>query len=258
MSTSAKVAAAPALPKLVAKRSSGLSRNFRRARASATAPRRVVGTPEYIRHAGAPPPCNAPHPTPRADPPEITEALGPTGPQAPAGRGHSHGVMRSQGLEWTGGTPPRTPGTTAIAGRSSRRCTTSSAAPPSCTARRCTGFGQKTSGRFSTRTACPHRRPLAGAIGVAVIDSRLARRRPAHIPRFRGRQMYCDSISTVRPRQCGPGAPAPGFRRARPPAAVRVSYSERISCTRTSASLCSRSFVAVSNVTGPVRASSRR
>jgi hypothetical protein len=37
-----------------------------------------------------------------------------------------------------------------------------------------------------------------------------------------------------------------------------VSYPERSSCTRTSASLCSRSFVAVSNVTGPVRASSRR
>jgi len=37
-----------------------------------------------------------------------------------------------------------------------------------------------------------------------------------------------------------------------------MSCSERSSCTRTSASLCWRSLVAVSNVTGPDRASSRR
>ncbi|WP_326623910.1 MULTISPECIES: helix-turn-helix domain-containing protein [unclassified Streptomyces] len=39
---------------------------------TATAPRRVVGTPEYDRYEDAPPPCDAPHLTPRADPPGIT------------------------------------------------------------------------------------------------------------------------------------------------------------------------------------------
>ncbi|WP_406474427.1 erythromycin esterase family protein [Streptomyces platensis] len=39
---------------------------------TATAPRRVVGAPEYIQYAGAPPLCDAPHLTPRADPPGIT------------------------------------------------------------------------------------------------------------------------------------------------------------------------------------------
>ncbi|TXS31297.1 hypothetical protein EAO74_09535 [Streptomyces sp. gb1(2016)] len=39
---------------------------------TATAPRRVVETPEYIQYADVPPPCDAPHLTPRADPPGIT------------------------------------------------------------------------------------------------------------------------------------------------------------------------------------------
>ncbi|MFJ3145718.1 LysR substrate-binding domain-containing protein [Streptomyces halstedii] len=50
---------------------------------TATAPRRVVGTPEYIQYADVPPPCDVPpqperrgrcphHLTPRADPPRIT------------------------------------------------------------------------------------------------------------------------------------------------------------------------------------------
>lgn len=40
--------------------------------APATAPRRVVGTSAYTQYADAPPPCDAPHPAPRADPPRIT------------------------------------------------------------------------------------------------------------------------------------------------------------------------------------------
>ncbi|MEV8087217.1 MFS transporter [Streptomyces nigra] len=39
---------------------------------TATAPRRVVGSSAYIQYADGPPPCDAPHPTPRADPPGIT------------------------------------------------------------------------------------------------------------------------------------------------------------------------------------------
>jgi hypothetical protein len=39
---------------------------------TATAPRRVVGTPEYAQYADAPPPCDAPHLTPRAVPPGMT------------------------------------------------------------------------------------------------------------------------------------------------------------------------------------------
>ncbi len=42
---------------------------------TATAPRHVVGTPEYAQCDDAPPPCDAPHPTPRADPPGITGQL---------------------------------------------------------------------------------------------------------------------------------------------------------------------------------------
>ncbi len=39
---------------------------------TATAPRRVVGSPEYTQYEDDPPPCDAPHLTPRADPPGIT------------------------------------------------------------------------------------------------------------------------------------------------------------------------------------------
>ncbi|MFF1418204.1 transposase [Streptomyces sp. NPDC058280] len=39
---------------------------------TATAPRCVVGTPEYIQYADVPPPCDAPYLTPCADPPRIT------------------------------------------------------------------------------------------------------------------------------------------------------------------------------------------
>ncbi|MGW6289492.1 winged helix-turn-helix transcriptional regulator [Streptomyces sp. NPDC055107] len=39
---------------------------------TATAPRRVVGTSPYIQYADVPPPCDAPHLTPHADPPGIT------------------------------------------------------------------------------------------------------------------------------------------------------------------------------------------
>ncbi|MFF2012744.1 glycoside hydrolase domain-containing protein [Streptomyces sp. NPDC058195] len=38
---------------------------------TATAPRRVAGTPEYIQYSGVPPPCDAPRLTPHADPPGI-------------------------------------------------------------------------------------------------------------------------------------------------------------------------------------------
>ena len=55
----------------------------------------------------------------------------------------------------TGSTSPPTPGTTGTASRSSRRCTTSWAGRPRCTARRCTGCARRTSGRSSTSTGSP-------------------------------------------------------------------------------------------------------
>ena len=68
---------------------------------------------------------------------------------------------------WTTGTPsrcsstastsPRTPGTTPTASRSSPRSTTTSAAPPSCTARRCTGCVRRTSASCTTSTASRRR-----------------------------------------------------------------------------------------------------
>ena len=55
----------------------------------------------------------------------------------------------------------RTPGTTATGSRSSRRCTTSSAARPSSTARRCTACARRTSARCATTTASRPRWPIA-------------------------------------------------------------------------------------------------
>src|SRR6478609_5088561 len=49
----------------------------------------------------------------------------------------------------------RTPGTTPTASRSSRRCTTTSAGPPSCTARRCTGCARRTSVSCTTSMVSP-------------------------------------------------------------------------------------------------------
>jgi hypothetical protein len=51
---------------------------------------------------------------------------------------------------WTGSTSPRTAGSTETASRSSRRSTTSSAGPPSCTARPCTACARRTSTRSNT------------------------------------------------------------------------------------------------------------
>src|SRR5664280_1040114 len=58
---------------------------------------------------------------------------------------------------WTTGTSRPTPGTTRTARPSSRRCTTTSAAPPSCTEQRCTGCGRRISAN-STTTTGSHRR----------------------------------------------------------------------------------------------------
>src|SRR6478609_5307004 len=78
---------------------------------TATAPRRVVGAPEYIQYADAPPPCDAPHLTPRADPPGITgQPLDPLAlppaeyTQKPAvvtaSRDHRGLLYRADGGEW--------------------------------------------------------------------------------------------------------------------------------------------------------------
>ena len=61
----------------------------------------------------------------------------------------------------TGGTSRPTPGTTPTARRSSRRCTTSSAARPSSTARPSTGCGRRTSARSPTSTGSRRRGPSA-------------------------------------------------------------------------------------------------
>ena len=58
---------------------------------------------------------------------------------------------------WTGAISRPTPGTAPTASRSSRRCTTSSAVPPSSTVRRCTGCAPGTSGNCGTWTGS--RRP---------------------------------------------------------------------------------------------------
>ena len=83
----------------------------------------------------------------------------------------------------TGSTSHPIPGTTRTARRSSRRCTTSSAAPPRCTGRPCTGYARKTSASQARRRHLPglagqlHRlRAVVHQGGVALPGTRQPRR----------------------------------------------------------------------------------
>ena len=82
----------------------------------------------------------------------------------------------------------------ATAGRSSRRCTTTWAGRPRCTARRCTGCARRTSARSSTSTGCP--RPGRSATTTSSRGT----------PRPNGSTRCAARTARTPPRVTGPGS----------------------------------------------------